>query len=379
MAVSNLTNCPDREFQYILIVANSARMLAQAAQKVGFKALVIDCYGDLDTQSYAEEIQQIPSLAKQYLLPAIDYFIAQYAVTYMVYGSGFETYLDSLACIGERLLVLGNPAEIFSQFQDKPKFFSLLKTLQVPYPEVSFQLPEQDMGWLVKPVQGQGGVGIRRYTSGEATESSAYWQKYQLGMPHSVLFLADGKRNQIVGFNRQWTVFLNNRYEFIFSGIVNSTELSDKQKNQISGWLDKLVPALSLKGLNSLDFIQSGETNYALEINPRPPASMHLYDADLLVRHIKACQGELLDYAYVQQGYSGYQTVYAQQNVKIPDGFAWPEGTVDLPTGGSLISMAEPICSIIKHGKEPHAVLEQLQAKQAFIINQLNRFQSHGI
>ena len=43
---------------YILVVASSARMLAQSARASGFKPLVIDLFADLDTQRYAEDFKQ---------------------------------------------------------------------------------------------------------------------------------------------------------------------------------------------------------------------------------------------------------------------------------------------------------------------------------
>jgi uncharacterized protein len=379
MPSSNLTSDADCEFKYLLVVAKSARMLTQAAHQAGLKPLVIDLWGDQDTRYLAVDIQLIPSLAKEHLLPALDYFINRYPVTCVVYGGGFEGYIGSLEEISDRLPLMGNKPKIFAKLQNKPAFFALLDKLQIPYPATSFCRPDQETGWLVKPMRGQGGVGIRRCRSGEMTEPFDYWQKYQEGLSHSVLFLADGKCSQIIGFNRQWTIALNGTDEFIFSGIINSTELSVKQKNRISAWVAKLVPELSLKGLNSLDFIQHEQTSYVLEINPRPPASMQLYDADLLVRHIKACQGELLDYKPVQDGFTAYQIVYAKQDMQIPDDFEWPEGVVDIPTDSTIISTGQPICSMISHGKEPQQVLEQLLSKQSLITNPLDRFQTHGI
>lgn len=56
---------------YILIIANSARMLAQSA-KSGLKPLVIDLYADLDTQEHSVAYQQIPDQAQSiWLLPWI--------------------------------------------------------------------------------------------------------------------------------------------------------------------------------------------------------------------------------------------------------------------------------------------------------------------
>ncbi len=42
---------------------------------------------------------------------------------------------------------------------------------------------------------------------------------------------------------------------------------------RITDSLNKLVPVLELKGLNSLDFIQTGDKSYVLEINPRLTSS----------------------------------------------------------------------------------------------------------
>lgn len=233
MSGDDLTTCPDHETKYILIVAKSARMLVQAAQQAGFKPLAIDIYGDQDTRCYAEETQQIRSLAEKHLLPALEYFVSCYPVTCVVYGCGFEQQPDSLKSMGDRLTLLGNRADIFAKLHDKSAFFSLLEILAIPYPEVTFHKPDHDgKDWLIKPMQGQGGVGIRRHRTGEAAEPCDYWQKYQEGVPHSVLFLADGIRSQIIGFNRQWAIPLDDKDQFVFSGIINSTELSLEQKNK---------------------------------------------------------------------------------------------------------------------------------------------------
>jgi uncharacterized protein len=374
-----LTRFTKEQSQYILVVAKSARMLAQAAHRAGFKPLAVDLFGDQDTRFYAEETQQIPSLAKEHLLPVIASFVKCYPVTYAVYGSGFEAHLDSLSSIDSQLTLLGNHPDVFAEVQNKPRFFALLEAFQIPFPEVSFRTQASDTEWLRKPMQGEGGIGIRKHRRGDLNQSSAYWQKFQAGEPHSVLFLADGKRSQIIGFNKQWTVSLSDVDEFLFSGVINSTHLSLKQKSKIKGWLDLLVPKLSLKGLNTLDFIQYGPAIYVLEINPRPSASMQLYASDLLSRHIKACEGKLIDCKADQIGFTAYEIIYAQKEIPIPWGFQWPDDVLDIPKAGSIIGAGQPICSIIARGKEPDEVLRQLAIKQELITNQTHRFQSHGI
>ncbi len=127
-----------------------------------------------------------------------------------------------------------------------------------------------------------------------AATASVYWQKFQAGTQHSVLFLADGQQVQVVGFNTQWSVSLSETQEFVFSGVINSTDLPDKHKAVITGWLKQMVPVFALRGLNSLDFIHADDCSYVLEINPRPSASMQLYEGDLLIRHIQACEAGTL-------------------------------------------------------------------------------------
>ncbi len=377
----------DGRVEMILIVANSARMLAQAAKRAGLKPLVIDLFADLDTQDYAEDFRQVSSLAEADLAIAVDYFIEHYAVTRVIYGSGFEYYPESLYYLNSRLMTLGNHPDVFAKQLDKQAFFLTLDQLHIPHPEVIFNAPDCGDDWLLKPMQGQGGVGIRRYQVGDGAITSVYWQKFQAGTPHSVLFLADGGQAQVIGFNSQWSVRLSETQEFVFSGVINNADLSDAHKAEITDWLKQVVPVFGLKGLNSLDFIHADDCSYVLEINPRPSASMQLYDEGLLVRHIQSCVVEAVGATSValpleigrlksplQVGYVGCQIVYAEGDFIIPDHFEWPDWCMDLPGFGSFIRTGQPICSIIAHQKESRSVAKQLLIKQQHIISQLERF-----
>jgi predicted ATP-grasp superfamily ATP-dependent carboligase len=341
--------------EYILIIAGSGRMLAQGAKNAGLKPLVIDLFADLDTQGYAADFRKITSLAVQHLAPAVDYFTDRYGVSQVIYGSGFEYYPESLYYLNSRLTLLGNSPDTFVKLHNKPEFFSLLDILHIAHPDVTFNAPYDADNWLVKPMQGQGGRGIQRFNK-NIEKSDIYWQKYQAGTQHSVLFLASGHITQVLGFNTQWAIRLSETEEFIFSGITNSSGLPDEHKALVISWLDKIVPLFALKGLNSLDFILSDDQCYLLEINPRPSASMQLYDGDLITGHIQTRQGKISAYDLVQNGYKGYQIVYAHEDVLIPDGFQWPKWCMDLPEPGTLIQTGQPICSIIVHQKEPGLV-----------------------
>jgi methenyltetrahydromethanopterin cyclohydrolase len=365
--------------EYIIIAAGSGRMLAQAARRSGLKPLVIDFFADRDMQDTAEDFRQIPSLAIEHLAPAVDYYVKRYKAADVIYGSGFEYHPESLSYLLGRLNILGNSPDTFNKVLNKQAFYSVLDQLEIAYPEVRFNTPAQEDGWLVKPMQGQGGLGIKRYRQNDADYSSVYWQKFQQGSLHSVLFLADGQSIQVIGFNTQWTATVKKSETFAFSGVMNCTDLPDERKRAIIDGLTKLVPLLKLKGLNSLDFIQRGDKSYVLEINPRPSASMQLYKGDLLTAHIQASRGLFVDGLPSQNGCTAYQIVYATQDVLIPERFEWPDGCRDLPLFGAIINAGQPICSMIAHQNNTQDVLKQLLSTQSDIFNKLERFQTHAI
>ena len=357
---------------YLLVVASSGRMLAQVAKNHGYPVLVIDLFADQDTQVYASDVIKVPSLAEEQIARAWAFLSKKYPIRQAIYGSGLEYYPDSLIFLSQRLLLLGNTPEVFARLQNKVDFFAVLSALHIPYPAVSFKPPTSPGNWLRKPRQGQGGLGIKPYRAQDVPAMGDYWQRYQPGTPQSVLFLANTQHAYVIGFNTQWTVPLDNEQPFIFSGIINSSTLTPALKSLLHETLQKLVPAFGLKGLNSMDFIQHGEVIYVLEINPRLPASMQLYEAPLLQQHIEACQGNLPNKPYQQTDVCGYQIIYAPQDGKIPHTMYWPKGCVDLPPTGVCYRKTQPICSMIARHNSPERVLWELQRIQQQLFNQLN-------
>jgi predicted ATP-grasp superfamily ATP-dependent carboligase len=354
---------------YLLIIAGSGRMLAESARKAGLQALVIDLYGDLDTRRHAREVRRLPSLAIENVAPVLDDLKESYPIGRAVYGSGLESHPETLDYLDQRMTVLGNSPIVFRCLQNKVEFFSALADLRIPFPEVAFAAPGAGYDWLVKPMQGQGGLGICRYDQASA-DGGNYWQKFQAGTPGSVLFLADARRARVIGFNTQFHIKLADGLEFVFSGLINHSILSRRQKSLMSGWLDLCVRAFALKGLNSLDFICDGERLYVLEINPRPSASMQLYD-NMLSRHIAACRGSLPEALPRQEGFAGLRIVYADKDVQIPGRFIWPEWAMDRPEAGELCRTGQPVCSVVSRRSSPERVLAELAARQQQIFNQL--------
>ena len=367
---STVDNMQQPNLGFLLIIANSARMAAQAAWQLGWKPLVIDVYADIDTRKFAVGYLCVASLAPIEILPAVETFIERYAVSLAVYGSGFENYPESLNCLAQRLRLLGNSAECFVQVQDKEEFFSRLTAFDIPFPETRFHPPSMLSDWLVKPLQGQGGVGIHR--ANDVSADGYYWQRYQRGLSQSVLFIADGYDAQVIGFNSQWTVD-----GFIFAGIINNSSLTPIQQDCVSAWIARLTAVYGLKGLNSMDLIQNGDLLYVLEINPRLSASMQLYGEKCLQHHIEvSLNGRLKRWDWAddrqsQSEFTAYQIVYAKEDTQIPTGFVWLPFCQDTPKMGSICRKNQPICSIMAVSKTPEQVFNTLRAYQQIIFTQL--------
>ena len=339
----------------ILIIATSGRMLAQIANRLGFKTLVIDLYADKDTEQAALKLWQIQDLGLNHLKPILQVIKQYYTVDYLIYGSGFEQHIDSLFYLETEFNLIGNRAEVFNAVQNKHYFFNTLKQYQIPHPETQFIPPNNQANWLIKPMQGQGGLGIDYYNNQDY--KNHYWQYYQQGFNHSVLFLADGETISILGFNTQWTT-----QSFLFSGIINHCSIPEQNKLDIIVYVKILSKVFKLKGLNSLDFIFYDNKVYVLEINARISASMQLYGDNVLLNHIENTLN-----IEKQNGFSGYQIIYAKQPVIISEQITWQENCVDLPQNGQICQTGQPICSIIAHHEHAAELRRLLISQQHFL------------
>lgn len=342
-------------------------MLAQMAVDAGLRPIALDCFADEDTLELALETAKVASLSKWDALSALDRLIRQHGLTHAVYGSGLENEWETLAFLETRLQVLGNSSDLLRRLSDKPAFFATLADLGIRFPETRFSPPVHDQrDWLVKPMLGQGGVGIAHYTGQVIADNRpVYWQCWHKGVAGSVLFLASRGRNKILGFNRQWCCS-EHPQPFLFAGICNHWLIPESIKATLSAWVDAICREYPLQGLASLDFVIEGQELYLLEVNPRIPASAQLYGKHTLTQHLQAYQGSLPDADFDRQA-MGYQILYARESLRIPADLSWPNWVLDRPAACVLIGMGQPVCSIIAAGQGPDQVSDRLRQRQQFL------------
>ena len=334
-------------------------MLAQSAALGGFRTYAIDFFADSDTRQYTERCIAVRMGAKGFdegqLLDTIKDFAPPHRDCALVYGSG----IDNRPLLVEKLtmerILFGNKPVTLKQINSAQVFFGLLDRLGIPYPETRFTLPDRGYDGIVKSDCGEGGKDIRFFSANSLPIQSDYYQRLVPGDAYSLLFLANGMESRVIGFNTQWTATHEPTQPFLFAGAINRTDLTETQCSEVEEYAAKLTAASGLVGLNSLDFVLANGVCQVLEINPRPSATMALYDEDftqgLLALHIAACHGELPPPIRHNGTVRAMRTVFSNTATKIPVGFRWPEGCTDIPNSGTTISAGQPVCGLVVRGK----------------------------
>jgi predicted ATP-grasp superfamily ATP-dependent carboligase len=169
----------------------------------------------------------------------------------------------------------------------------------------------------------------------------------------SVLFAADGERAQVIGFNQQWTAGVPWCAPYCYGGAVTCADLALGVATLVTQWVDRLVAASGLKGINGLDFVVDGDLPFVLEVNPRPTATIELYDPDveagMVALHLRACRGELPPPCKPSRA-RAHAIVYAAASLNVAARMAWPAWCTDLPEPASVIAAGAPVCSVHAEG-----------------------------
>jgi predicted ATP-grasp superfamily ATP-dependent carboligase len=133
----------------------------------------------------------------------------------------------------------------------------------------------------------------------------------------------------------------------------------------------QLTCALGLVGLNSVDFLVDGAAFCLLEANPRPGATLDLFDRDiwpLFARHVAACEGVLIADPPAMHGATAAAIVYAVTDIaSVPD-FDWPDWTADRPAMCTSVSTDQPLCTVLASADTPAEARMLLDQRIATIV-----------
>lgn len=362
----------------ILIVSSSGRPLAASATRAGCQAYVIDLFEDFDTSALSVASKNACAnnafhFDESKLQQAVQTF-DDVEFDAVVYGAGFEADTHLLETLNTKNKLFGNSAELVRNLKDPATFFGLLDSLEIPFPAVRLNVPSDPDGWLAKTIGATGGAHVQS-AQGVSASEQIYFQRFEAGRNLSVLFLADGKKSQVIGFSEQHAQKIGDA-PYFYVGSINHAPLAAGMQKHIADKLDLIVRTTGLVGLNGIDFIQRDNEYFVLEINPRPTATMELYDADfaqgLLHAHLQACEGELTAADSHEKVIRGHRIVFAQQKTKVPLSFKFPGWCADIPQPGSFVAQDAPLCSVLANGTDRDQVMQLLQQRSTQIQFQLS-------
>lgn len=355
----------------LLLVGCSARMLAQSASRAGIRTLAIDHYGDADTRAHAERVRVVPSRDgsfEQAALLSACKALAPAGDIPLIYGSGIDSKPELLESLERMYPVIGNTTATQRVYRDPRVFFPLLDACGIPYAEVRYRPPSDPGNWLVKAGCSEGGKCVR-FCAHEPAGPDEYYQRRIEGSVHSALFLANGSEATLVGINDLWTLGSSER-PFLFVGAIVADEGTQSWRNQLQTWIDRLVHATHLRGLNCMDFmIDRQGALHVLEINARPSATMALYDPDfrrgLLASHILAAEHGYLDEAPASGMARAFRVMFTKRRISVTHRTDWPAWVADRPEVGTVVDAGQPLCTIQAESRSRHAVLALIKQRSA--------------
>jgi predicted ATP-grasp superfamily ATP-dependent carboligase len=361
----------------MLIVATSGRALAQCAARSGFTSVVLDCFADADTHAIAETVRSVADRSgirfdRERLLKSADRLVPPTDTTVMVYGAGFENDPALLEAFGQRYRLCGNSPDVVRQVKHPEALQRLLELAGLPYPETRLIPPERPDGWLVKRIGSAGGQDVQRCGVQPFKPGRDYVQRAMPGTVCSALFLADKRRAQIIGFSEALPTGNGAGLPFAYGGAVSQAAVPPAIRKELSSKLNRLVGLAGLVGLNGIDFIVDRDSFWVLELNPRPTATLELYDPDvadgLLRAHVSTCLGEPVSVEQHWGPVRAHAIVFAQSEFRVPPHWQPESWCADIPCPDVLVPAGMPICSVRAGGESHTDVRARLSAYRAAVL-----------
>ncbi len=346
------------ETRCVLIAAFSGRALAQSARRAGYTPLVVDCFGDLDTRAAAHELICLPArvqvgFIKRPLIAALQSLVANAPAPPigLVLGGGFECNPKLVAALGERFPLIGNSADMIRRVKDPTEFFDTLARLGIRHPHTQLAPPANHEGWLMKRIGGSGGLHIHYCPDSFEPDPRRYFQREQKGEAISVLAIAS-RRGTAVALSRQWSS-PRKRRPYRYGGAVSGITVDDDLETRLVDTALTVISEFSLTGLISLDFVLHEGEPLLLEVNPRPGATLDIFDdpsGSLFAAHLAACSGEnpatFLKGRWQPARAAAAAYLYADNGAITVPTINWPEWAADRPIPGSEIARGQPLATV---------------------------------
>jgi uncharacterized protein len=340
----------------IIVTGYSARALAASAARAGFAPLSIDVFGDDDMRAVSAASVKLDGglsegLTLDKVARAVETLIGAHDPVGLVYGAGFEHQPETIAAIARKTKVFGNAAKTLMRAKDPLTLAQVCEAHGLRHPQIAFTAPDEPELWLMKRRGGAGGAHITTAEAARRASPDCYFQRRVAGASLSALFLASEDNVEMIGLSLQWTA-PTLASPFRYGGAVGPVEIDPAQAEEIARAVAAIASGLDLVGLNSADFLVSTDAVWLIEINPRPGATLDVFEsnaAPLFARHLAACEGRRMA-ASPSFAVKAAEIVYAPHDVVVRRRGDWPDWAVDRSPTGTQIAADDPVCTVLGSG-----------------------------
>jgi len=366
----------------LVLAGLSVRQMAESARRAGYAVIALDAFGDRDTRRAALAWHDIGTgqgarLDGTRVLAVLGELQRQQpGLTGWIAGAGFEALPEVLAQGADLLPLLGTPAPEQARLRHPGTFFAALAELELLHPATCLQRPDPPAGWLAKDFGSSGGWQVRPASAAPVSlPVLGYYQQHMPGTPMSCLFIGNGCEARVLGHQHQAVAPLGTR-PWVWHGVLGPVRVPAAVRAMTDQAVHALVRRFGLLGLASLDYLLDGDTVRLLECNPRPSASMALYEGgaapSLIAAHVQACLRGLLPASPAPSGrVHGTHLVFAHRAVRLDhDGLAYLEQSGwcrDLAAAPLAIGRHEPVCTVSAEAQDL-AGLRRLLAARAQLV-----------
>ncbi len=349
----------------ILVVGTNSRPVACSAKKMGNTIYSIDYFCSSDLVKCSDYLRcilnQIPYESCGYYIERFDPKILE------TYANEVMDDVDCILCSAgatpdkfPESKVIGNKK--IEHIENKYNLYKLLKNkFKVPetflvssYREAAeIARNNGNKKFLVKPIVGAGGKGIRRFeeTNENTNFKGMMLQELIEGQNISASVLSTQNEAKAIFTSRQilGEDGLGQPDEFAYCGnVVPYTD--DPEVKKVA---EDAIMELSLIGSNGVDMIQTGEDIYVIEVNPRFQGTFECAEAifgiNMVDAHIKACNGTIIEIPSPDK-FAVKMVVFAKKR-SIAGNLDF-EGVYDRPERNVIIEKDEPAVTVIAADKK---------------------------
>ena len=282
----------------LLLIGASVRAAAESAATAGFEVGAIDLFGDADLCRTATTVRRSGRFPIDALRLADDFPPGPW-----LYTGGLENHSRLVAHLAARRPLLGNDAEVLRRVRDMRLLSAFVDRadLGIAVPIVmgeasvaALPLSDADL-WLVKHRRSSGGLGVRPAAASDSAGRGRYLQRFIAGTPFGASYVGAGRTACFLGLAEQLSEpAVDGSAPYRYGGSI-TTPLGAEDRRLLEEFGARMADEFALRGLFGIDLIRDAAGRwYLLEVNPRPTASMDLWESPaeppLIARHIAACR-----------------------------------------------------------------------------------------